>query len=362
MESPAGLGTRGKKQSHSCGADYKGAFKMKSKPNESTGKEWGTGFNQAKQNQLDSEEMMLQQLREIIERNVDEEKATGDIQTMLAALWNKVENPELTQDADKRPPGYRSKRLIKRIAEILGTTEYDLFRHKILLRWGATAIRGEGLSSFKPDIANFITIVNQLPSEKGFLEKAFAELVKFYYEKRGAKLLAPINIPSADPPQLQILRALAVHSGGEVQQNLVYICLEMLHEENTDIAIKTKHVYAGDSQSNQHGDVIIEDLATGRVLVAYEVKAKKVTLDEYKEVVSKHGEERYYPLFIVCNGWQFNLAEEGVSYKDVYVVNLADFVVTLLGEYIAKHRISGSEAVQKLLRVYNERFQVRFIL
>ena len=47
------------------------------------------------------------ELLEFLKSELSLNRAMGDIQTMLADLWNKRENPSLVQDSKKRPKSYR---------------------------------------------------------------------------------------------------------------------------------------------------------------------------------------------------------------------------------------------------------------
>lgn len=75
-------------------------------------------------------------------------RGLGDYQTMLAALWNKRKKPNLIQPNKQLPVGYRSTVMPEYVFRKFGTR---------LLRWGATAIRGD-LTDKKAHISCFIVL------------------------------------------------------------------------------------------------------------------------------------------------------------------------------------------------------------
>jgi hypothetical protein len=101
---------------------------------------------------MDSEHPTSKALLNFLESEIALERALGDYQTMLRALWNKREDPTIIQPTTKLPKGYRS----------LAVREYVRQNFGALLRyWGPTAIRGD-LTEKKAHISRFIELVNDV--------------------------------------------------------------------------------------------------------------------------------------------------------------------------------------------------------
>jgi hypothetical protein len=266
-------------------------------------------------------------------------RALGDLQTMLASLWNKRNNTELVQDSRLLPKGYRGIAMPAYVLQHFGAR---------LLRWGATAIRGD-LGIKKAHIAKFIELVNALPTE----QKEAEEVFDLAAEKVAAHVLAVtpvVTIPTAAAAQRTLESLLRTRSKGKVQQGLVYALVNVLYADQKDINVRTKAVYAGDAQSGEAGDIVV--IRRGTISLAYEVKAMRLDVLSYEQAVRTHGASRTYPLVILATGVQ-----EGLEpYSDVYTVNLEDFCVALLTEIVSRNALTAEEAIRRVLTIYNEHF------
>jgi hypothetical protein len=237
---------------------------------------------------MNSEHPASRALLAFLESELSQNRALGDYQTMLRALWNKRENPILTQTPTKLPQGYRSLAVREYVRQNFGA---------LLPYWGPTAIRGD-LTEKKTHISTFISLVNELPNNAAEINKVFESAAKMVADHINAK--SPIiQLPTAGKPQQILTHLLATKSRGRVQQGVVYALLKVLYEGVANITVRTKTVFAGDAQSGQRGDVeVIEN--DDKIRSVFEVKAQPLNLSIYEDVVRTHTVtgERDYPVFI----------------------------------------------------------------
>lgn len=270
-------------------------------------------------------------------------RGLGDYQTMLAAVWNKRKRPDLIQPNKQLPVGYRSTVMPEYVFRKFGTR---------LLRWGATAIRGD-LTEKKAHISRFIELVNDLPGDITELEEVFdsaAKMVADYITARSPL----IKLPSASTAQQVLNQLLKTKSQGRVQQGLVYALLKVLNERDSGLTVRTKVVFAGDAQSRQRGDVdVIQN--DGAIRVVFEVKAQQLDALTYESVVRTHTGTgtRDYPVFILAESFKANLEGE---YQDVFTVRLRDFCLTILAEIVSTKALTSNEVIRHILEVYNNDF------
>ncbi|MBD1939201.1 hypothetical protein H6F73_18105 [Microcoleus sp. FACHB-68] len=278
-----------------------------------------------------------------LESEISQNRALGDYQTMLRALWNKRENPTLTQIPTKLPVGYRS----------LAVREYVRQQYGALLPyWGPTAIRGD-LTEKKAHISTFISLVNELPNDVVEVNKVLECAAKIVANYINAK--SPIiELAAATEPQRVLNQLLATKSHGRIQQGIVYALLKVLHEGVPRITVRTKAVFAGDVQSGRRGDVdVIEN--EDKIRAVFEVKAQRLNVNIYEDVVRTHTAtgERDYPVFILADDFKMDAFNE---YQDVFLVRLRDFCLTILAEIVSSKGISSNESIRRILDVYNSDF------
>jgi hypothetical protein len=292
---------------------------------------------------MNSEHPAARALLAFLESELSQNRALGDYQTMLRALWNKRENPTLTQTPTKLPQGYRSLAVREYVRQNFGA---------LLPYWGPTAIRGD-LTEKKAHISTFISLVNELPNESAVLNRVFESAAKMVADHINAK--SPIiQLPVAGKPQQILTQLLATKSRGRVQQGVVYALLKVLYEGVPNITVRTKAVFAGDVQSGQRGDVdVIEN--DGQIRSVFEVKAQRLNLSLYEDVVRTHTVtgERDYPVFILAESFQDNLFDE---YQDVFLIRLRDFCLTILAEIVSSNGLSSEDSIRRVLDVYNSDF------
>jgi hypothetical protein len=198
---------------------------------------------------MNSEHPASRALLAFLESELSQNRALGDYQTMLRALWNKRENPTLTQTPTKLPVGYRSLAVREYVRQNFGA---------LLPYWGPTAIRGD-LTEKKAHISTFISLVNELPNDAAEINRVF-ELAARWWQIILMPNLPIIQLPEAGKPQQLLSQLLATKSRGRVQQGIVYALLKVLYEGVPNLTVRTKAVFAGDAQSGQRGDVdIIEN-------------------------------------------------------------------------------------------------------
>jgi hypothetical protein len=292
---------------------------------------------------MNSEHPAARALLAFLESELSQNRALGDYQTMLRALWNKRENPTLTQTPTKLPQGYRSLAVREYVRQNFGA---------LLPYWGPTAIRGD-LTEKKAHISTFISLVNELPNESAVLNRVFESAAKMVADHINAK--SPIiQLPVAGKPQQILTQLLATKSRGRVQQGVVYALLKVLYEGVPNITVRTKAVFAGDVQSGQRGDVdVIEN--DGQIRSVFEVKAQRLNLSLYEDVVRTHTVtgERDYPVFILAESFQDNLFDE---YQDVFLIRLRDFCLTILAEIVSSNGLASEDSIRRVLDVYNSDF------
>lgn len=292
---------------------------------------------------MNSEHPASRALLAFLKSELSQNRALGDYQTMLRALWNKRENPTLTQTPTKLPVGYRSLAVREYVRQNFGA---------LLPYWGPTAIRGD-LTEKKAHISTFISLVNELPNNAAEINKVFESAAKMVADHINAK--SPIiQLPTAGKPQQILTQLLATKSRGRVQQGVVYALLKVLYDGVPNITVRTKTVFAGDAQSGQRGDVeVIEN--DDKIRSVFEVKAQRLNLSIYEDVVRTHTVtgERDYPVFILAESFQADLLDE---YQDVFLIRLRDFCLTILAEIVSSKGLSSDESIRRVLDVYNSDF------
>lgn len=168
---------------------------------------------------MNSEHPASRALLAFLESELSQNRALGDYQTMLRALWNKRENPTLTQTPTKLPQGYRSLAVREYVRQNFGA---------LLPYWGPTAIRGD-LTDKKAHISTFISLVNELPNDAAEIKRVFESAAKMVADHINVK--SPIiQLPTAGKPQQILTQLLATKSRGRVQQGVVYALLKVLSE------------------------------------------------------------------------------------------------------------------------------------
>lgn len=195
---------------------------------------------------MNTEHSASSELLTFLDSELAKKRALGDYQTMLAALWNKRKDPSIIQPPKEVPKGYRSVALLEYVRDKFGVR---------LLRWGATAIRGD-LSQKKAHISRFIELVNELPSDVAEVNRVFDLAAKRVADYINAKS-PPIKLPEATKAQQLLNQLLATKSGGRIQQGIVYALLKVLHEDVPGLTVFTKAVFAGDAQSGKRGDIAV---------------------------------------------------------------------------------------------------------
>lgn len=292
---------------------------------------------------MDSEHPTSKALLNFLESEIALERALGDYQTMLRALWNKREDPTIIQPPTKLPKGYRSLAVREYVRQNFGA---------LLPYWGPTAIRGD-LTEKKAHISRFIELVNQLPNDVAEVNRVFEITARMVADYVKAK--SPIiRLPPAARPQQVLTQLLATKSRGRVQQGIVYALLKVLNEGIASISVRTKSVFAGDVQSRQLGDVdVIEE--NGKIRAVFEVKAQQLNVSAYEDVVRTHtvNGNRDYPVFILVESYKAGLFNE---YQDVFIIVLRDFCLTILAEIVSSKGISSEESIHRVLDVYNRNF------
>lgn len=292
---------------------------------------------------MNSEDPASKALLAFLESEIFQNRALGDYQTMLRALWNKRKNPTLTQNPTKLPAGYRSLAVREYVRQQFGA---------LLPYWGPTAIRGD-LTEKKAHISTFISLVNELPNDAAEINRVFESATKMVADHINAK--SPIiQLPKAGLPQQILTQLLATKSRGRVQQGVVYALLKVLYEGVPGITVRTKAVFAGDAQSGQRGDVdVIEN--EDKIRSVFEVKAQRLNVPTYEDVVRTHSVtgERDYPVFILVESFQADLFDE---YQDVFIIRLRDFSLTILAEIVSSKDISSDESIRRVLDLYNSDF------
>jgi len=277
------------------------------------------------------------------ESELAQNRALGDYQTMLRALWNKRENPTLTQSPTKLPVGYRSLAVREYVRQNFGA---------LLPYWGPTAIRGD-LTEKKAHISTYISLVNELPNDATEVNRVFELAARMVADHINAK--SPIiQLPEAGKPQQILSQLLATKSRGRVQQGVVYALLKVLYDGVPNLTVRTKAVFAGDAQSGQRGDVdIIEN--TDKIRTVFEVKAQRLNVATYEDVVRTHTVTgtRDYPVFILAEDFK---ADSFNEYQDIFIVRLRDFCLTILAEIVSSKDISSDELIHRVLSTYNSDF------
>jgi hypothetical protein len=84
--------------------------------------------------------------------------ALGDLETMLAGLWYRLQHEGAQLNPRAIPPGYRSPALRVFLREVCGANKTT--------KWGPTALRGGDLKASKQHIIAFFELVNQLDASE----------------------------------------------------------------------------------------------------------------------------------------------------------------------------------------------------
>ncbi|BAZ14310.1 hypothetical protein NIES4071_61530 [Calothrix sp. NIES-4071] len=277
-----------------------------------------------------------------LESEISQNRALGDYQTMLRALWNKRKNSDLHQTPTTLPKGYRSRTVREYVRKKFGA---------LLPYWGPTAIRGD-LTDKKAHISTFISLVNELSNDAVEVDRVFELAAKMVADYINAK--SPIiQLPEASQPQQVLISLLNTKSRGRVQQGIVYALLKTLYEGVPHTTVRTKSVFAGDAQSGQLGDIDVIEQEI--ILSVFEVKAQALNISTYEEVIRTHSisGERHYPVFILAESFQPDLFEE---IQNVFIIRLRDFCLSILAEIVISKRISTEDSIRQVLSVYNTDF------
>ena len=129
-----------------------------------------------------------------------------------------------------------------------------------------------------------------------------------------------------------------------IQQVLCFAAVQELCEP-FGLTVRSKNVFAGDSQSGQAGDIRV---FTKDVLVAaIEVKAHSISSEKIIEVLESHGVHTY-PLMIVANEILERKSSKQLSYATVI-----DFIETITTLCAIHSSGQLEEAAQHVLERYN---------
>lgn len=275
------------------------------------------------------------------------DKGLGDLETMLAGIWYRMENNGSKLDPGTVPPSYRSPKLRDYLRHRLGARKTTL--------WGPTALRGRLNPEKKQHIIDFLKVVNELPDDSEELRHAFEDCGKLYVHKVNAAV-PEVVLPSESTAQMKLISALRVGGTvGKIQQGIVYAILELKRRlKGEDFVVETKRTHAGDQQSGVRGDVLA--LRGNEPLTVYEVKGVTINRAAAEMILRTHGEHGY-ALFIL--GLGFNppeLKDKLSSLENTFAIGLEDFVLTLLSELVLATAISPEELLMELVKIYNVEF------
>ena len=259
----------------------------------------------------------------------------GDRCVMAAALYNRVVDPTLQQERQKRPERTR----------VIQTVLHEQFAINGLPKWGATAVRGDLMDS-KEHIRAFIDLVNNLePSSLRDAWKRFGAAYKTEMEK----LYKPIQLNPRESIVEQIGDLGKRPSGGRIQQPLCYAVIDyIVRGLGSDYKVSRKRVFAGDQQSGQKGDIQVS--FSGKAVAAFEIKAHLVDSNKVNDVLADHGAHAY-SLVIVATGYT---ADARLSPRQNLVLVTVDEVIAtcvMLGGMI--HRAGLEQAGRRVLEAYN---------
>jgi hypothetical protein len=256
----------------------------------------------------------------------------------MAALYNRLQNPDLHQPREERP--HRTRTIHKYL--------YEEFEIPGLPKWGATAVRGN-LMDDKEHIRRFIDHVNELPEEK--LREAWMACGEAYRRQMEEKRTEIILNPE-DSLLSVIGDLIEKRSTGQVQQPLCYAVLSVYHEMiDSDLDVQTKAVYAGDDQSGTKGDVQVED--GDEIVAAYEVKAHKVDGQKVDAVLQDHGDHDY-ALTIVAKAFDSSIDR----HANLCLVRIPDLIETTIGLASSVSGESPERAAERVLKEYNQAMMV----
>lgn len=272
-------------------------------------------------------------------RDSFEHPAEGDRCVMMAALYNRLQKPDLHQPRTERP---RRTRVIQKYL-------FDAFEIPGLPKWGATAVRGD-LMDNKEHIRRFIDHVNELPSDQ--LQEAWEACGALYKEKMEAER-TPIEL-NPDQSYMSVIRELMeTGSVGQIQQPLCYAAVLEFHTHLApSYEVETKRVYAGDQQSGVLGDVQVLD-QDGELTAAYEIKAHKVDKQKVQDVLEDHGRHDYV-LTIVATGFDSEVKHRA----NLILVELEGFLQTVVSVLAGATDDTAESTALSILETYNHIMRV----
>lgn len=272
------------------------------------------------------------------------DKAWGDLETMLAGIWSRIQYGELLNPTG-RPKGYRGTGLRNYLKDVCGARRTT--------KWGATAIRGDLDPAKKRHIIEFFDLVNEVPAnELNDLLKACGAL----YAQTVNAVTSDIVIPALSSAQKTLVSALRrTGSVGKIQQGLVFAALTLENRLlQRGLVVATKSTHAGDLQSGVRGDIVLLDEQT--IVASYEVKGHKLNQELKSQVLETHSIHSY-PLFIVAGGFTpLTLQDELNALDNTFAVNLVDFLLTLMGELHVSTRRGLDNLIPELISIYNTEF------
>jgi len=285
---------------------------------------------------------------EVLTRHFNEclDKGMGDLETMLAGIWHRLDSGGTPLTPNKRPPGYRSQKIRDFLKE-RGARRTSL--------WGATAIRGDLEPEKKKHIIEFLKLVNEIPVHD--LKRALNACADLYVQKVNLEM-PEIEFPLASSAQasiVQLLRTQATHAtAGKVQQGLVYALLRLKYQGfATPLKILTKRTHAGDAQSGVPGDIRIS--RNGEVLAVFEVKGMTLDRSGVDRILPAHGRHGY-PLFILALDFEPSLKQDLNEKENTFAMDLDDYFWTVFSETVVDSNTKPIELLRHLIDVYNEEF------
>jgi hypothetical protein len=272
------------------------------------------------------------------------DKGWGDLETMIAGIWYRIENDYSELIPTAIPPGYRGTKLRNYLINDCGARRTT--------KWGATALRGD-LKETKTHIVKFYELINQIPNDE--LRDVLKACGLLYAGKVNAET-PEIVFPMVSAMQQTLISALRTSGTvGKVQQGLVYAALILENRVlGANLTVTTKPTHAGDLQSGVKGDVILKD--GQKIVASYEVKANHITESLKRQVLETHGTHSY-PLFIVATGFTPPLLQDELNSLDnTFAIHLIDFMLTLLGDIQTVSRQGLDTLIHELVEIYNRDF------
>lgn len=288
---------------------------------------------------------------EVLRRNFQSslDKGLGDLETMIAGIWYRLNNRGNLLNPNKRPPGYRSQKIRNYLKE-RGARKTTL--------WGPTAIRGDLEPEKKGHIIEFLELVNKLPSDQATLKSALDACTSLYAQKVNTET-PEIELPLVSNAQASIVHLLntrvAHATAGKIQQGLVYALLRLKYEGSTKtIEVLTKRTHAGDAQSGMPGDIRI--LQDKKVSAVFEVKGMTLDRSAVERILPAHGRHDY-PLFVLALDFVSSVLKQEINEKtNTFAVNLADYFWTIFSDLVISANTPPAELLRHLIRVYNKEF------